>query len=119
MLDYLDWRDEFAKAMDPELFTIEWLDQHVASGAAKLWSSEKAAILAEIRHYPTGLRAIHYLYVAGDLKEIVEILRPQVEAFGKSEGCSRIFGDSREAWSRILKGHGYETYKIMVRKELV
>jgi hypothetical protein len=118
VLDYLDWRDEFAKALDPELFTIQWLDQHVASGSAKLWTSENAAILTEVRHYPTGLRAIHYLYVAGDLKEIVELLRPQVEEFGRSQGCTRIFGDSRPAWARILKSSGYGEYKTMVRKEL-
>jgi hypothetical protein len=116
--DYLPWRDKFAEAMDPELFTIDWLDQHVASGGARLWTSEKAAILAEIRHYPTGLRAIHGLYAVGDLREIVEILIPQAEEFGKSQGCTRAFIDSRGAWKRILRDRGYEEYKLMVRKEV-
>lgn len=117
-IDYQPWREAFAEAMDPRLYTLEWLDMQVLSGEALCFTSENAAILAKVATYPTGTRAIEYMYVAGDLDEIVNILRQEVEDYGKSVGCDTAFGSSREAWARILKNHGYDAYKVTVRKDL-
>lgn len=117
-LDYVPWRDEFAKAMDQRLFTIEWLDQRVAEGSAMLWTSPNAAMLTEYRDYPTGVRAAHVVYAAGSIPEMVDILRPQIEAAAISASATCAFVDSHPGWQRILKPHGYETYKTMTRKDL-
>lgn len=116
--DYLRFRDGFAEAMDPRLYTIEWLDWQVFTGFIRLWTSENAAITAEIKTYPSGARALHGLYATGDLEEIISELIPQAEAWGRECGCTLAFIESREAWERLLKPHGYVAYKVAVGKDL-
>lgn len=118
MSHYEDWRPKFAEAMDSRLFTIQWLDELVSQGKVQFFASDNAAIVAELRQYPTGARAVQGLYAAGELSEIVDILIPMAEEWGRSNGCKYAFIESREAWERILKGSGYVMYKIAVGKVL-
>jgi hypothetical protein len=116
--EYLRFRAGFAEAMDPRFYTIQYIDHLYLAGRAKLFSSENAAILAEIKTYPTNAKAVHGLYATGKLDEIVSVLIPQAEAWGRASGCEHAFIDSREAWQRILKPSGFDTYKVALIKEL-
>jgi hypothetical protein len=76
-----------------------------------------AAIVTELRDYP-GCRAIHGLAAAGDLGEIADVLIPAAEAWGKKQGCAFAIIESRPGWARQLRGSGYETHQVSVRKML-
>lgn len=115
---YCRFRPEFIEVMDERYHTIEWLDRQVLSGEFKFWHSDNAASITEIRTYPTGSKDIHGLIAAGDLDEITQLLVPQAEQWGKEQGCVRALIESRPAWARQLKPHGYETHQVIVRKEL-
>jgi hypothetical protein len=117
MEDYLRFRDQFAEAMDARYYPIEWLDKQVFSGRVRCWAGKTAAITAEIRVYPTGAKAVHGLYAAGELLEILTLI-PLAEQWGRDNGCTSAFIDSREAWQRLLNPYGYAAYKVCVRKEI-
>lgn len=116
--DYLQFRAAFASVMDQRLYTPEWLDGEVWSGRAKFWRTADAAIVTEIRTYPTGAHDIHGIVAAGDLSEIINILIPAAEMWAKAVGCIGAIIESREGWARVLKERGYEPHRVAVRKEL-
>ena len=113
---YLRFRDAFAKVLDPALYTIDWLDLQIVQGAFLLWVGRNAAIIAEVKHYPTGARDIAGMLAAGDLAEIVNELIPAAEAYGQSIGCIGALIESREGWERALKPHGYARHQVALRK---
>jgi hypothetical protein len=114
---YARWRDAFARALDGRFYTIEYVDTLVWSGRARLFADERAAVLVEIRIYPTGARDAHFLVGAGALEALVD-LAAQVEAWGRAHGCIGTLIESRSGWSKVMKTHGYETHQVSVRKEL-
>ena len=65
-MTYPEWREAFASAMDPRLHNIEHLDRLVNAGHAQVWYGEKAAIVTEVRAYPTGALVIEGLVAAGE-----------------------------------------------------
>lgn len=119
MSDYwARWRSEFARALDERLYTIEHLDGLVETGHAQVWFGDSAAIVTEIRDYPSGARVIHGLVAAGDLREIVGTLIPRAEEWGRSIGCVMAIIESRTGWVRTLKDAGYQIHQTALRKEL-
>ena len=118
MSDYARFRPLFAEALDPRLYTIEHLDALLLAGRAQIWFGEAAAIVTEVRTYPTGANVIHGLVAAGDLEEIVEVLIPKAEAWGRSIGCGLAIIDSRPGWARALRARGYAPHQVAVRKTL-
>jgi hypothetical protein len=114
---YLRFRDRFAEAMDQRLYNIEYLDALLLSGRAKCWFSDKAAIVAEIRKFPTGAMAVCGVIAAGDLDQIVKLI-PEAEAWGRGYGCQFGMIESTAGWQRVMKKHGYETFQVSLIKEL-
>ena len=117
MTSYTAWRAAFADALDDRFYTIDWLDSRIADGSALCLSSDTAAIVTEIREYPTGAKDIHGLIAAGDLETIVNDLIPAAEALGRQLGCIGAIIESREGWTKVLCGAGYQPYQTAVRKE--
>ena len=115
---YLRFRPQFAEVIDPQRYTLEWLDDEILSGRMLLWVGDKAAIIAKLEVYPTGATDIHGMIAAGDLAEIRDRLIPQAEQWARALGCIGAGISSREGWARALKGSGYSVHQIMVRKEL-
>ena len=118
MTAYARFRPLFAEALDPRLYTIDYLDRLLASGRAQLWAGDGAAIVTEVRDYPAGGRVLHGLVAAGALEEIVETLVPRAEAWGRAVGCVLAIVESRPGWARTLKAHGYAPHQVALRKEL-
>lgn len=126
---YWQWREMFAEALDQRFHRIEHVDEMVCTGArvlainsrateaAKFFTNGRAAALAEIRRYPTGAMDVHGLVAAGDVEAIVELI-PTIEAWGEAMGCIGAVIESRPAWARIMKKHGYDVFQTAVRKEL-
>lgn len=113
--EYQRFRDQFAEVLDTRFYTIEWLDSQVYNGIFRLWSNEASAIIAEIKHYPTGAKEVHGLIAAGELEGIIELI-PKAEAWGRSVGAIVAGISSREGWSRALPD--YSVHQVEIRKEL-
>ena len=119
MSDYWGrWRAEFAKALDARLYTIGHLDDLLLGGRAQLWFGDDAAMVTEVRSYPSGALVVHGLVAAGDLDEIVATLIPKAEAWARSLGCVLAIIESRPGWARALKARGYAPHQLSVRKSL-
>jgi len=116
--DYLRWRDEFAKVLDPARYSIEWLDRRIEDGSALFACCGDAAIVVEFREYPTGAKDLHGLIAAGRLESIVGVLIPQAEMFAKAQGALAAIIESREGWMKALVERGYQPYQRSIRKVL-
>jgi hypothetical protein len=117
-LDYVPWRDRFAKAIDPRLYTLEYVDSLIQAGTARLWTSPEAAIVAQIRIYPSGARVICGVLAAGDLGQIENDLIPQAEQWGRENGCILALIEGRGGWSKVMKKHGYGPFVTVIEKDL-
>lgn len=111
---FLPFRRAFVD-LDPERYPAWYFDEQVLSGAWRCWSDSRAAILAEIREYPSGAKEVHGVAAAGDLEAIVGLI-PFAEQWGREEGCSRAVIESRPGWERVLPD--YELHQVSVRKDL-
>jgi hypothetical protein len=116
--EYCRFRDGFEELLDERFYYIEWLDKQFISGAYKLFSCADAAALVEIKTYPTGAREVHGVAATGNLKSILSDLIPRIEAYGRDQGCEIAGIESRAAWVRLMKPHGYEQYQTCIRKDL-
>lgn len=116
LLGYREWRERLAEALDHRFFTVDYLDDIIWSGKAWLFANANAALLMEIRIYPTGAKAGAVICAAGDMREIINALKPAAEAHAKANGCICALVESREAWGRLLDD--YTPYKICLHKEL-
>ena len=116
--DYARWRPLFEQAIDQRFYTIEHLDRMIFDGITQIWFGEEAAIVTELKTYPTGVQVIEGIVAAGDLDEIVEHLIPKAEAWAKEFGCKFARIESREGWAKVLKKKGWEVSQTALVKEL-
>jgi hypothetical protein len=114
---YQRFRPMIEEALAPDFYPIAYVDQLLLSGQAQVFLSDHAAMVAELKQYPGGARVVHCLVAAGRIDEIVDVLRPEVEAWGLRHGCGRALVESRAGWMRVLKPHGYDIFQISVMKE--
>lgn len=115
---YCRFRSQIAEALDPDFYPITFVDEALLSGRAQIFTSDHAAMVAELKDYPGGARVVHCLVAAGRMEEIVDAIRPQVEAWGMRNGCRHAIVESRAGWMKILKPHGYAVHQVAVMKEL-
>jgi hypothetical protein len=115
---YHRFRHQIAEALDPAFYPIEYVDRLLLTGQAQIFLSEHAAMIAELKLFPGGARVCHCLVAAGRMEEIVDEIRPQVEAWGMRNGCTKGLVESRAGWSKMLKPHGYEIWQVSVMKDL-
>jgi hypothetical protein len=111
----LPFRDEFA-GIDPARYPIEYIEKQVKSGFWRVWGNDKAAIIATIKRYPSGLREVQGIAAAGDLEEIVRLI-PLAEEWGRSKGCAGAEIASKPAWAKIMATHGYRPAVVRLWKE--
>lgn len=116
-VDYHPWREQFAQALDPRFYTLDYLDSRINENTARIFTCPEAALIVELRPYPTGNFDGHVLIAAGDPMAVVETLRPQAEAWLREIGAMGALVESRPGWARLLKQHGYEPHQTMVRKD--
>lgn len=114
---YLMYKPAFDEVIDSALYPEGWLDFEILDGRARFWRNDTAAIVATIKEYPSGAKAVHGLIAAGDLEGITALI-PLAEQWGRDEGC--IYGEieSRPEWARVMKYAGYEPAQLMLRKGL-
>ncbi|MDB5692327.1 MAG: hypothetical protein JWO81_1390 [Alphaproteobacteria bacterium] len=116
-VDYHPWREEFEKALDPRFYRIEHLDTIINENWARIFTCPEAALIVELRRYPTGAFDGHVLIAAGSPKHVVAVLRPRAEAWLREIGAEGALVESRPGWARLLKDHGYAPHQMILRKD--
>jgi hypothetical protein len=96
---------------------IEDIAEGIRRGQFQLWAGRDSAVVTEIIVYPQ-LKDLHYFLAGGDLDEL-RLMRPLIEQWGKSIGCSRVSLAGRKGWERtFLKDEGYEPKWFILCKDL-
>ena len=88
----------------------------VVNGDAQFWPAVDAAMLTELDS--TG-RNLHIRLFGGTLERLREML-PDVEAFGRALGCTRITLTGRRGWERtaLARERDYRPVATLLRKDL-
>lgn len=113
---YQRFRAAFHAMLDPRLYPPEWLDGEVATGRFRLFATEKSAILASVKRYPSGLLEVQCEAAIGNLLELSGHLILSINAWAKSIGCESSQIQSRPGWGRVMKD--YKLYQTCLRKAL-
>lgn len=116
-MTYADWRERFLEAVDESLYPAAWLDKRVASGRAQFWGNERAAILAEIKTFPSGVKEVHGLVAAGALPAIKALIK-LAEEWGRQRGATLGSIESRPEWAYVMADEGYQVEKVRIVKVL-
>jgi hypothetical protein len=93
----------------------------IADGVAKdrfqVWPGVKSVVVTEIIVYPR-IKNLHYFLAGGDLDEL-KLMRPHIERWGKSLGCTRVTLAGRKGWAKtFLRDEGYEPRWFILSKNL-
>jgi hypothetical protein len=89
----------------------------VEQNKLQLWPAVNSVVLTEIIVYPR-LKNLHYFLAGGDLDELSR-MRPMIESWGKSIGCTRVSLAGRRGWAKtFLKDEGYSPQWTVLAKEL-
>jgi len=81
----------------------------LAAGKFQLWMVREgndtlAALVTEIRNYPTGLRTFNIMLLGGFSREKWLHLWPEMAGWAKAQGCTRAEMVGRKGWTRALEG---------------
>lgn len=80
--------------------------QRVVDDQARFWPGRVSAAVTEVVHFPKAM-ALRCWLAGGDMDEIVGVLMPRIEAYGRAIGCTRFLISGRKGWERVLRDHGY------------
>jgi hypothetical protein len=70
------------------------------------WPGKRSAIVTELIVHPRRTQ-LHFWLCGGDLDEVINEMRPEIEAWGKALGATAITITGRMGWQKVLKEHGY------------
>ena len=115
---YMRFRSLLENANDPELMPIQWLDTQVLEGRGWPIIGERSAMVVELQVFPGGARVVHVRAGAGDLRELIEVLAPRGEQWGRELGCRYAMIEGRAGWARALKDYGWKLEHVTLRKDL-
>ena len=83
----------------------------------QMWPGVESVVITEIAVFPRKKVLILFL-AGGDYEELRKML-PDLELFGKAEGCSSVSLTGRKGWLRsFLPAEGYEHSAQLMTKEL-
>lgn len=96
---------------------FEDIVEMVQDNKLQVWPASESIVLTEIIIYPR-LKNLHYFLAGGDLIELSR-MRPMIEAWGKSLGCTRVTLAGRKGWARtFLQDEGYRPQWSVMAKDL-
>ena len=96
---------------------IEDIAEGIKAGRFQLWPGRDSAVVTEIIVYPQ-LKDLHYFLAGGDLDEL-RLMRPLIEQWGKSMGCTRVSLAGRQGWAKtFLRDEGYKPKWFVLSKDL-
>jgi hypothetical protein len=118
LADDIEMRRRLQKALDLAGNTHE-IDDVVAgvrSGALQAFSSENAFVVTEIAVAPRK-KWLNVFLAVGQLDEVME-LQPQVEAFGREQGCEFMVMTGRKGWLKVLPEYGWRENGVSYARPL-
>jgi hypothetical protein len=96
---------------------IEDIAEGLKKGRFQLWPADDSVVVTEIIVYPR-LKNLHFFLAGGDLDEL-RLMRPLIESWGKSMGCTRVSLAGREGWTKtFLRDEGYKPKWFVLSKDL-
>ena len=96
---------------------IEDIAEGLKSGRFQLWPADDSVVVTEIIVYPR-LKNLHFFLAGGDLDEL-RLMRPLIEQWGKSMGCTRVSLAGRQGWAKtFLRDEGYKPKWFVLSKDL-
>lgn len=97
--------------------TFDDIAEGVAKDRFQVWPGVNSVVVTEIIVYPK-LKNLHYFLAAGNLDEL-KLMRPSIERWGKSLGCTRVTLAGRKGWANtFLRDEGYEPKWFILSKNL-
>ena len=108
---------EAALAHDGGFHAIADVERAIADGEAQFWPGARSAVVTQFWMFPRA-RALNFWLAGGDLGELVDDLRPAIEAWARDRGCTRMVIAGRPGWARALKDFGYAPLWTALGKEL-
>lgn len=97
--------------------TFDDIAHGIASNRFQLWPAVNSVVVTEIIVYPR-IKNLHYFLAGGDLDEL-KLMRPHIERWGKSLGCTRVTLAGRQGWAKtFLRDEGYEPKWFILSKNL-
>jgi len=87
------------------------------AGEARFWPGRNCAAVTEIYEFPKAKR-LHLWLNGGDMSELVNELRPRVEAWAIEQGCTQSTTAGRPGWDRVMAPFGYSPVAHICVKEL-
>jgi hypothetical protein len=94
---------------------LEDVKAAVERGEARLWGWPNSAVVTELQNWPRGRFLLIWL-AGGALDELRDVMLPQVEDYGREQGCDRVYVIGRSGWAKALPG--YRQVAVSVAKEL-
>ena len=97
-------------------YTAEDIRTLVERGECQAWPSHGSIAVTEIRQHPRN-RALNIWLAAGRVQDFLEI-EPQVRAWGRRQGCTKLTLTGRKGWSRVLDKHDWQLHSITLTRPL-
>lgn len=112
------WLEAAINTIDEPTHTKDHIWQRLEAGRAQLWPLSQSAVVTEIVGYDNGIQHLRLWLAGGDLDELRAFV-PQLEAFGRDNGCSKVVIIGRKGWTRALASQGYSEPKtVTLTKDL-
>lgn len=105
-----------ALAEAPETHSLDDVRQMIAAGEAWFFPFDRSACVCLVFDEPRA-KTCHQWLVGGDLNDLLSH-REEVEAWAKSQGCTRMLTAGRKGWSRVMAPFGYGFAAEVLHKEL-
>lgn len=116
-MNYAEWRDRLATANDPAFHPVEYQDWLVTEGPGQFWATETGALITKLNSYPGGAITCETYAAAGDMASLLSELKPAIEAWAKSCGCSHcLITAGRPGWRKVHPDYAH--YQTTIYKEL-
>ena len=115
-MTYQKWRHRLARANDPALVPITYIDELLTEGLAQYWASDDAAMVSRLVTWPGGAVTVEVLAAAGKKADITGHLGAAVMEWGKSNGATHALVAGRDGWKR--ERPDFRHYQTLIIKEL-
>ena len=111
--------DNIQKALNfgGNVYTIEDVEELIATGKAQVWPGQDSVIVTEIISYPQA-KHLHLFLAGGNLDEL-EAMLPEILDWGREQGCTRASLSGRRGWERsFLRDQGWKPNLVIMEKEI-
>jgi hypothetical protein len=117
LVAWAHFRDQFAEAMKDGFWSIEDLEQKIASHRSFFFPGKNSALIGEVVVYPTGKKVFQTSWAVGELDELVA-MAPGIEAVVRMMGCEGVLIEGDEGWKKALADLGYKPWSVTLYKAL-